>query len=80
MASLSDEYIPSFEAIIITSFGPVEEALVVRADQAEVPYVVIVEDVDDAGRLHDEGRTVMVGALDDPNTYRSARVDWAAIV
>ena len=66
--------------VIITSLGPVEEAMIDRADQAEVPYVVIVEDVDDAGRLHDEGRTVMVGALDDPKTYHSARVEQAAIV
>lgn len=66
--------------IIVTASGPVEEALIDRADQAEVPYVVIVEDVVEAGRLHDEGRTVMVGALDDPNTYINARVDKAAIV
>ena len=66
--------------IIVTASGPVEDALIERADQAEVPYVVIVEDVDDAGRLHDEGRTVMVGALDDPNTYTNARVEQAAIV
>ena len=66
--------------IILTSAGPVEEALIDRADQAEVSYVVIVEDVDEAGRLHDEGRTVMVGALDDPRTYHDARVEQAAIV
>jgi Trk K+ transport system NAD-binding subunit len=70
----------TFGHVIITSLGPVEEALIDRADHAEVPYVVLVEDVDDAGRLHDEGRTVMVGALDDPNTYHNARVDQAALV
>ncbi len=32
------------------------------------------------GRLHDEGRTVMVGALDDPVTYHNARVEQAAMV
>lgn len=66
--------------IILTSSGPVEEALVERADQADVPYVMIVEDVDAAGRMHDEGRTVMVGALDDPHTYASARVGQAAVM
>ncbi|MGI9645150.1 MAG: potassium channel family protein, partial [Ilumatobacteraceae bacterium] len=66
--------------VILTSLGSVEDALIDRADQAEVPYVVIVEDVEDAGRLHDEGRTVMVGALDDPNTYHNARVEQAAIM
>ncbi len=66
--------------VILTSLGPVEESLIDRADQAEVPYAVIVEDLDVAGRLHDEGRNVMVGALDDPETYRNARVGQAAIV
>ncbi len=66
--------------LLLTELGPVEAALIERADQAEVPYVVIVEDVVEAGRLHDEGRAVMVGALDDPATYHNARVDQAALV
>ena len=66
--------------LVLTEIGPVESALVERAEQAEVPYVILVEDVDEAGRLHDEGRVVMVGALDDPATYRSARVAEAAMV
>ncbi|MFK7917911.1 MAG: TrkA family potassium uptake protein [Ilumatobacter sp.] len=66
--------------VILTTLGPVEEDLIEKADQAEVPYVVLVEDVDHAGRLHDEGRNVMVGALDDPVTYRNARVGQAALV
>ncbi len=66
--------------VILTSLGSIEEALLDRAEQAGVPYVVIVEDVDDAGRLHDEGRTVMLGELDDPRTYHNARVGQAAMV
>jgi len=66
--------------LILTETGPVEENLIDKADQAEVPYVILVEDVDEAGRLHDEGKAVMVGQLDDPVTYRNARVDQAATV
>ena len=66
--------------VILTELGPVETALLERAEQADVPYVVIVDDIDVAGHLHDEGRRVMVGALDDPATYRHARVDQAAMV
>ena len=66
--------------LLLTELGPVEAALIERAEQAEVPYVLIVEDVAEAGRLHDEGRNVMVGALDDPATYRNARVEQAALV
>lgn len=66
--------------LILTEFGPVEAAIIERAVQADVPYVLIVDDVTEAGLLHDEGRQVMVGPLDDPDTYRNARVDQAALV
>jgi voltage-gated potassium channel len=66
--------------LILTQLGPVEAAIIERADQAEVPYVLIVDDVAEAGMLHDEGRNVMVGAVDDPATYRNARVEQAALL
>jgi Trk K+ transport system NAD-binding subunit len=66
--------------LILTHLGPVEAAIIERADQAEVPYVLIVEDVVEAGMLHDEGRNVMVGAIDDPATYHNARVEEAALL
>ncbi|MFP3883107.1 MAG: potassium channel family protein [Actinomycetota bacterium] len=66
--------------ILITAWGPVEAALVERTEQAGVPYVIVVEDVIEAGRLHDEGRNVIVGGFDDPETYRNARIEQAAMV
>ncbi len=66
--------------LVLTQLGPVEAAIIERADQADVPYVLIVDDVSEAGLLHDEGRHVMVGALDDPATYRNARVDQASLM
>ncbi len=66
--------------IILTAVGPVEEALIDDADQAEVPYVILVDDLEEAGRLHDVGRSVMVGPLDDPATYERARASEAAMV
>ena len=66
--------------VILTAVGPVEEDLMEDALQGEVPYVLLVDDSQAAGRLHDEGRNVMVGALDDPDTWRSARVADAAMV
>lgn len=66
--------------MIITATGPVEESLIEKAEKADMPYVLVVDDVEVAGRLHDEGRTVMVGALDDPRTYHNARVEQAATV
>lgn len=66
--------------LILTQLGPVEEDVIDDAGQADVPYVLLVEDVDEAGRLHDEGRNVMVGPLDDPATYQRARVEHASMV
>ena len=66
--------------LVLTALGPIEQDLIDRADKTELPYVLVVEDVDEAGRLHDEGRRVIVGALDDPATYHNARVQQAALV
>ncbi len=66
--------------VLLTAMGPVEAALVERAVQAAVAYIVIVDDPTEAGQLHDEGISVMLGALDDPETYRRARVEAAALV
>lgn len=66
--------------LVLTELGPVEQALIERAEQAEVPYVLIVPDAIEAGQLHDEGISVMVGPLDDPETYRNAGVERAQMV
>jgi Trk K+ transport system NAD-binding subunit len=66
--------------LVLTALGPIEDALVRRAEHAGVPYVVLAGDLDEALRLHDRGYRVMVGSLDDPDTYRAARVDQAALV
>ena len=66
--------------MILTAWGPVESALIERSGQANVPFVLIVEDVEEAGRLHDEGRNVLVGDFDDPSTYTNARVEQAGVV
>jgi voltage-gated potassium channel len=66
--------------LLLTGRGPMEEALMRRADNAGVPYVLLVEDPEEAATLHDHGYPVMVGPLDDPATYRAARVDQAAMV
>lgn len=66
--------------IVLTEFGAVSSALVERAERADVPYVLLAPDLPDALRMVDEGRSVMIGDLDDPDTYRRARVDEAALV
>lgn len=66
--------------VLLTGIGPIEEALIRRLDRAEIPYATLVGDVDQALRLHDDGYRVMVGQLDDPDTFRAARIERAAVV
>ena len=66
--------------VLLTQYGPIDAALIRRLAQFDTPYAVIVPEVTDALALHDQGVTVMVGALDDPETYRAARAYQAALV
>lgn len=66
--------------VVFTGTGPIESALIERLGQLDIGHVTLVADVDDALRLHDDGLSVMVGELDDPETYRAAGVERAALV
>jgi voltage-gated potassium channel len=66
--------------VLLTTIGPVDAALLGRLKQFRTPYALIVPDVADALRLHDDGIRVMVGDLDDPDTYRRARANRAALI
>lgn len=66
--------------LVLTRLGPIEDALIRRAEQAGVEYVVLVADLAEALQLHDQGYRVMVGSSDDPATHRAARIDSAALV
>jgi voltage-gated potassium channel len=66
--------------LVLTGRSPMEEQLRRRAVAVGMPYVLLCEDQEEAAALHDEGYDVLVGALDDPATYRAARADRAALV
>jgi Trk K+ transport system NAD-binding subunit len=66
--------------VLLTGYGPIETALIPQLQQFRTPYVIIVPDLAEALRLHDEGLYVMVGDLDNPGTYERARVKQAALV
>lgn len=65
--------------VLLTAYGPVDRALAQRLRQFQTPYVVIVPDVTAALALSDEDVPVMVGELDDADTYRRALVERAAL-
>jgi len=81
-ASRAPRQVPSEMAghLVLTGLGPIEDALVRRAEQAGIPYVLLAGDREETLRLHDRGYHVMVGDLDDPASYRLARVEAAALV
>ncbi len=66
--------------IVLTQLGAVSDALIRKAEAAHVPYVLLVADLTEALRLVDQGYAVMIGDLDDPATYRAARVEAASLV
>lgn len=66
--------------VVLTGRSPMEQQVMHRAAAVGVPSVLIVEDAAEAAGLHDEGYTVVFGALDDPATYRAARAERAAMV
>ena len=66
--------------VIIASCDPVTLALIDRLRDYGHPYVMLVDTPERALELAESGVRVMVGAVDDPHTYRNARVERAALV
>lgn len=66
--------------VVLTGLGPVDAALIRQLQRAEVPYVVVSPDLTEALLLHDQGYRVMVGDLDDPETYRLLHVEQSVLV
>jgi len=66
--------------VLLTNHDAVTSALIRRLGQYQYPYALVVPGVEDALRLHDLGLNVVVGNLDDPETWSRVRVEAAALV
>ncbi|MCC7418893.1 MAG: potassium channel protein [Planctomycetaceae bacterium] len=66
--------------VILTGLGAVEETLIRMLKRSHIGYVVLVADLAEALRMHDLGIHVMLGELDDPDTYVRARAAQATLV
>ncbi len=66
--------------VVLTNYGPVSAALITKLNQYRYPYVILVPDITEALKLHDMGLNVVVGDLDDPETFRKIRLDEAALL
>jgi len=66
--------------VLITHLDPVTEALISKLNQFGHRYALIVEDMEQAQRLHDQDYRVMIGDQDDPETYETARFSQASML
>lgn len=66
--------------VILTGLGAVEQSLIRTLKRSHLEYVLLIPDLTDALRLHDEGYRVMLGDLDDPDTYARAQAKQASLV
>ncbi|UCH47775.1 MAG: NAD-binding protein [Betaproteobacteria bacterium] len=66
--------------VIITDLDPVTRSLIDMLQDYGYPYVVLVNSPEAALEIAGTGVNVLVGMQDDPETYRNARIDQAALV
>jgi Trk K+ transport system NAD-binding subunit len=66
--------------VILTSFDIVTRTLIKKLIQRDYSYVILVPQLTEALSLYEEGYRVMVGDLDEPETYRKARAENARLV
>ncbi len=66
--------------VLLTHHDAVTSALIRRLNQYSIRYALLVADIDEALRLHDEDVSVVVGGIDEPDTWKNAGVERAALV
>ncbi len=66
--------------VLLTNYDPVTANLIRRLEPFQYDYALVVSELEQALQLHDQGISVMVGDLDDPEAWKRARVDHAALV
>jgi Trk K+ transport system NAD-binding subunit len=66
--------------VILTFCDAVTLNLVEKLNQYDIKYVILVPDLQQALNLHETGLNVVLGELDDPETYLRLRVREAAMV
>jgi Trk K+ transport system NAD-binding subunit len=66
--------------VIITGLSSVERSLILMLEREKWRYVLLVGELSEALRLYDEGFSVLLGDIDDPETYVRARAENAALV
>lgn len=66
--------------VLLTNHDALSSALIRRLEQYQYQYALMVSEVEEALRLHDLGLNVVVGDLEDPDTWSRVRVGEAAMI
>lgn len=66
--------------IIITNYDPVTKSLIEKLKSYDYDYVLLQNDLQNALAFSDRNYKVMLGELDDPNTYKKAQIQQAAML
>jgi Trk K+ transport system NAD-binding subunit len=66
--------------VLLSNMDPLSAAFIEKLKQYEYPYAIIVPDQQRALELYDQGYKIVLGELDDIETYRKTRADKAALV
>jgi Trk K+ transport system NAD-binding subunit len=66
--------------VLLTRYGEEDAPFLAKLRARNIPYRVMVSDLERAAQLHDQGLEVVVGGLDEPDTYRNAGIARAALV
>ena len=66
--------------VVLTEYGALTSALIERLERYNQNYAVLVDDIEEAMHLRDQGIKTVTGELDDPNTFKEIRVEQASLV
>ncbi len=66
--------------VILTRDESITRSLIPRLISFQYPYVLVVPELEEALRLREEGLSVGLGPLDDPDTYKNLRASSAALI
>jgi len=66
--------------IILTFYDLVASALIEKLTHYNYPYVVILPELEEVANLGEKGINAICGELNDPETFRNARVERAVLV
>ena len=66
--------------VVLTFYDSVASALIDKLTHFNYPYVVILPELEEVAILEEKGIHVICGELNDPDTFRRARVERAELV